>query len=224
MRSPCGKCSQLRCRSHCQCARDGSLSGRTRGHPTPASVARASAKAKAQPKAAASPPPVQPASPVLAVAPVGRAPALHVDVMDASRWWASLLQTVREASCVVIASYSYDHPRLTQTLLQRFGDSSRFELVLLVDKEMFLQRSAYYERPRLESLRRAGAATELCRGSGRLGSFHKKVLVARTAFLGSANLTLKTEDNDELLLVMRGPPVQDILRDLEQRRGEARRT
>ena len=68
-----------------------------------------------------------------------------------------------------------------------------------------------------------GAVIELCRGSGRLGSFHKKVIVAdrRTAFLGSTNFTLKSEDNDELLLLLRGPPVQDILRDLEQRKGVA---
>ena len=143
--------------------------------------------------------------------------------MDAAAWWGNLLQMVRHASRVVVASYVYDHPRLTQILLQRLGDSSCFELVILVDKEMFEQRSAYYERPRLDSLRRAGAVIELCRGSGRLGSFHKKVIVAdrRTAFLGSANFTLKSEDNDELLLLLRGPPVQDILRDLEQRKGVA---
>ena len=223
MRYPCCNCGQLRCRSHCRCARDGSLSGHARGRPALGAVARAKAKAKAQPKAAAAPPPAQPAPPDLAAAPVGRAPALHADVLDAATWWASLLQTVRHACHVVIASYVYDHPRLTQTLLRRLGDSSRFELVLLVDKEMFEQRSAYYERPRLDSLRRAGAVIELCRGSGRHGSFHKKVLVAdrRTAFLGSTNFTLKSEDNDELLLLLRGPPVQDILRDLEQRRGEA---
>lgn len=219
MRYPCSNCGQLRCRSHCQCVRDGILLGAERGRPAPRAAARAKAKAKAQPKAAAAPP----APPVLAAAPVGRAPALQAEVMDAAAWWASLLQTVRHASRVVVASYVYDHPRLTQTLLQRLGDSSSFELVILVDKEMFEQRSAYYERPRLDSLRRAGAVIELCRGSGRLGSFHKKVLVAdrRTAFLGSANFTLKSEDNDELLLLLRGPPVQDILRDLEQRKGVA---
>ena len=223
MRYPCCNCGQLRCRSHCQCVRDGTLSGASRGRPARGAVARAKAKAKAQPKAAAAPPQAQPAPPVLAAAPVGRAPGLHAEVMDAAAWWTCLLQTVRHASRVVVASYVYDHPRLTQTLLHRLGDNSCFELVMLVDKEMFEQRSAYYERPRLDRLRRAGAVIELCRGSGRLGSFHKKVIVAdrRTAFLGSANFTLKSEDNDELLLLLRGPPVQDILRDLDQRRGVA---
>ena len=100
MRYPCCNCGQLRCRSHCQCVRDGTLSGASRGRPARGAVARAKAKAKAQPKAAAAPPQAQPAPPVLVAAPVGRAPGLHAEVMDAAAWWACLLQTVRHASVV----------------------------------------------------------------------------------------------------------------------------
>ena len=64
------------------------MSGHARGRPALGAVAIAKAKAKAQPKAAAAPPPAQPAPPDLAAAPVGRAPALHADVMDAATWWA----------------------------------------------------------------------------------------------------------------------------------------
>lgn len=111
MRYPCSKCGQLRCRSHCQCARDGSLSGSSRGRPALRAVARAKAKAGAQPKVAAAPPPGQPAPPVLAVAPVGRAPALQADVMDSAAWWARLLQEVRHASQVVVATTTRDSHR-----------------------------------------------------------------------------------------------------------------
>ena len=89
MRYPCSICHQQRCRSHCRCARDGSASGKAAGRPAPA--AHAKAQPKAQPKAVAtSPRPPQ----VVAVAPVGRASALHVEVLGTAAWWASLLQAV----------------------------------------------------------------------------------------------------------------------------------
>ncbi len=143
--------------------------------------------------------------------------------MSAEHWWNGLLQAVREATTVVVASYIYDHPRLTHTLLHRLADHSRSDLLVLVDKEQFGRRSTNYEFARVGSLRRAGATVELCRGQGRHGAFHKQVLVIdrRVAYFGSSNFTLKSESNDEIQVTMRGPPVQNILGDLDQRRSVA---
>ena len=216
MRYPCTHCGQQRCRTHCRCARDGTASGLAMGRPSAAALAKATAKA--QPKQAAAP---RPAPAPLAVAPVGRASPLQVEVMDPEAWWTSLLQTVRGSTSIIVATYTYDHPDLTRTLLGRLADASNFDLLLLVDKEMFEARTTYHEHARLDSLRRGGATVELCRGHGPRGSFHKKILIAdrRTAYLGSANFTKKSEDNDEDRIFLRGPPVQDLLRRLDQRRG-----
>ena len=118
-----------------------------------------------------------------------------MEIMDPDAWWTSLLQTVRASNSIIVASYTYDHPKLTQTLLAWLADTSSFDLLLLVDKEMFEARSAYHEHARLDSLRRGGATVELCRGHGPRGSFHKKILIAdrRTAYLGSANFTRKAK-------------------------------
>ena len=72
----------------------------------------------------------------------------------------------------------------------------------------------------LRNLRRAGAEVVLCRGTVATGAMHGKAIVVdrRTAFMGSANLTQKSERNGELLWRMRGPPVMDVLEFLEEER------
>ena len=117
----------------------------------------------------------------------------------------------------------FDHPALTRALVQKLSGRDAFAVVVLVDKEQFDTRACYHQRPRLAELHAAGAAVYLCRGSPPLGSFHMKTVCIdrRSAFTGSANLTKKNAENDELTTRVVGPPVADILCRVEaaRRRG-----
>ena len=128
-------------------------------------------KAKAQAKAAGSR--VRPRRDVMPMplAPVGRPPAPSLDVLATSDWLRFLLGDIRAGAEVVVASLAYDHAALTDTLLRRLGGQSQFHATVLVDRETLEERACARMRPRLESLRRAGASIYLCRGSGRLGRF-----------------------------------------------------
>ena len=175
---------------------------------------KAKAKAKAKAAHVAAPP-------APALAPVGRMPDFSMDVMRSDEWYASMLVCVQIAHHIIIGSYQFDHGDLTNALLHRLNDRYAFELVLLVDQEMYAGKVLFHQRPRLELLRRAGAEIVRCRGTPSTGSFHAKALVAdrRTAFVGSANFTGKSTRNGELCFRVRGPPVVNILQYLENERA-----
>ena len=120
-----------------------------------------------------------------------------------------------------LATYTIDHTELCVLLEQRLNGRSEFHLQVLVDRENFLARTPVRQRPRLVALRNAGAEVYLCRGQPPLGAFHKKALIVdrRTAFQGSANFTQKSLQNEEQTLRMRGPPVDDVLVEVEEARG-----
>ncbi len=206
MRYKCPRCRERRCRTHCRCGRDGSAQGRRAPRPQ--------AKPKAMPKAQAAPP-------AAVAAPVGRPAALAVEVLGTRAWWDRLLREIRDAAEVALASYIVDHEALCELLLRRLEGRDDFALAVLVDNETFLQRTAFYQRPRLERLRRAGAEIRLCRGPVQpYGSFHMKAIVLdrRVAFTGSANATQKSLQNTEVTMRLVGPPVAAILAEIQAAR------
>ena len=219
IRGPCAFCGERRCRTHCRCGRRGTATGQNRARPNPLAKAVAKAKAKAKAKAGPVPPPAH------VPGPVGHPPSLAVDVLPPAEWYSQMLTCVMTAYLVVIGSYQYDHGPLTDLLLRRLSRPDAFELVLLVDRECYGQRTPHLQRPRLELLRRAGATIVLCRGTASTGAFHAKALVAdrRTAFVGSANLTGKSARNGELCFRMRGPPVAEIMQFLEIEKANGER-
>ena len=170
-------------------------------------------------------PKAQAAPPAAVAAPVGRPAALAVEVLGTRAWWDRLLREIRDAAEVALASYIVDHEALCELLLRRLGGRDDFALAVLVDNETFLQRTAFYQRPRLERLRRAGAEIRLCRGPVQpYGSFHMKAIVLdrRVAFTGSANATQKSLQNTEVTMRLVGPPVAAILAGSRQRVSAAR--
>ena len=147
-------------------------------------------------------------------------PALSFEVMGVAAWYAAMIESINDASEVVVGSYQYDHANLTDALENRLRGSSAFDCVVLLDGEMHRLNTPPRQRPRLERLRRAGATIVLCRGTVSTGAFHAKAVVTdrRTAFLGSANATQKSHRNGELCFRLRGPPVLDVLQFLQQER------
>ena len=135
----------------CRLSRNGTATGRKRARPF-----RPEARATV---AVAAPPP-----PVLAVAPRGAPSAPDTQVLTVQVWWDNLLEEVRSAVQVVIASFVYDNAALTDLLVRRLADRSAFDLTVLVDKERFEERECRGERPSLQRLQRAGAEVFLCRG------------------------------------------------------------
>ena len=95
----------------------------TRDHATtqqPKALAKAKAKAAAAPKAQPAPPPAPVAAEdALPLRPVGRPPATSVEVLTTVAWMDRLLADVATAGEVLVASYTYDHPGLTASLVRR---------------------------------------------------------------------------------------------------------
>ena len=152
-------------------------------------------------------------SAVSATAPVGRPSPLAVEALDVADWWQCILDELREATRVFVATYVIDHAGLCAMLERRLSGRSEFHLEVLIDKESLESRTSVHQRPRLDALRQAGAEVYLCRGHVPRGSLHMKMLVLdrRVAFVGSANLTQKSLSNGELTLRVRGPVVSDFL-------------
>ena len=210
IRGPCTRCHERRCKTHCRCGRQGTATGRSAARPS-----RILGVLRAAPV---------PRLANFAARPVGAPAALGFQVLSVSLWWASLLKEVKKASSeILVASYIFDHPALTRALVQKLSGRDAFAVVVLVDKEQFDTRACYHQRPRLAELHAAVAAVYLCRGNPPLGSFHTKTVCIdkRSAYFGSANLTKKSADNDELTTRVVGTPVADILSRVEaaRRRG-----
>ena len=216
IRGPCQRCGERRCRTHCRCGRTGSATGWAAGRPAPkvaaARPAPAATVATSSPAALAE---------TQVVAPRGRPAALGLEVLTTTAWWAVLLQAVSGASEVLAASFLFDHSGLTDTLLRRLRGRVPFSVTLLVDAEGLRQRTSRHEQPRLRALRDAGAQVYLCSGQGRNGRLHLKALCVdrRTVFTGSANLTDKSLENEELHLKLVGEPVLSVLAQLLRARS-----
>ena len=211
LRGPCSFCNERRCRNHCRCARLGQLRGWAAGRAGPlGNAAVPKAKAKAAPKAAAAPPVPAP----IIAAPVG-APAMHtrVDVLPLDQFMLELCRDIRQAATVVLASYAFDHPGLTDLLERRLWGNTPFRLQLILDKAVFEGGEYHYQHSRVSRLREAGAVVYLCRGAPPHGKMHAKACVVdrRRLYTGSSNFTYKSQYNVELPLRVAGPPVADVL-------------
>ena len=202
IRGPCAKCRERRCRTHCRCGRNATAKGREAARP----VKRARVAGAVAPQIPAP-------SAVSATAPVGRPSSLAVEALDVADWWQCILDELREATRVFVATYVIDHAGLCAMLERRLSGRSEFHLEVLIDQESLESRTSVHQRPRLDALRQAGAEVYLCRGHVPRGSLHMKMLVLdrRVAFVGSANLTQKSLSNGELTLRVRGPVVSDFL-------------
>jgi len=147
-----------------------------------------------------------------------------VQVLSNSAWWKRLLADVRGATEVLVGSYLFDNSALVAGLLKRLEGRVPFALTVLVDKAGLTDETCRFQRPRLAALRAAGAEVRLCTGKPPYGIFHVKALVVdrKLAFTGNGNLTNKMTQNVELLMVLGGPPVADVLRLLERERESGR--
>jgi hypothetical protein len=168
-------------------------------------------KAKAKAKAAPMPVPAAPVA-VAVPAPIGRPAALQVEVLDTPVWFARMMVDIESAEEVLMGSLMLDHKDLTDLVLRRLADRYAFGATICVDREQLHARTCYHQRPRLDALRRAGAAVYACRGSPPAGAFHMKAVLIdrRYAYTGSANLTQKSLSNVELCMRIVGPPVEAI--------------
>ena len=168
------------------------------------------------PKAVAVPPRV------VVAGPAGPMPQLSMERLRPPEWHRAIVEAVATARHVFSGTYQFDHTLLHETFLRRLSSCRLrpFELVVLVDKECYEKGTPSRQGTMLRNLRRAGAEVVLCRGTVATGAMHGKAIVVdrRTAFMGSANLTQKSERNGELLWRMRGPPVMDVLEFLEEER------
>ena len=225
IRGPCRFCHERRCRAHCKCARTSTLTGHQGSRDNPKAGARAKPMAKAQ--AARSPPPAPPAvaAEAFPLRPRGRPPETSVQVLTTVAWIGRLLEDAAAAGEILVASYTYDHASLTALLVRRLGSRSPPDVVVMVDEEMFLARSCFRMRPRLNELRRLGAQVYLCRGTPPRGAFHTKAVCVdrRYLYAGSANLTDKAlSANVETVFRLTGAPVVDVLATLHGARARAK--
>ena len=121
---------------------------------------------------------------------------------------------------VELASYVYDDEEIQKILCRRLRDSSTFSLNVYIDKEKFGGTIPRSQKPRLRDLARLGAQVFVCAGAGSQGAFHVKGVVVdrRALYTGSANLTRKSRDNEEICFRITGPTVQAVLERLARQR------
>ena len=155
--------------------------------------------------------------------PVGRPLQLAVETFTKSVWHEpSTLSELAASSSVVVSSYMFDEPAITDALLKKLRGRSNFACDIFVDARAYDQKTCYHEGPRLRSLRDAGATIHLCIGksgkaeygpSGLPGAHHIKALILdrKIAYQGSANLTRAARTNNEIMHRFTGPPVETIL-------------
>ena len=131
---------------------------------------------------------------------------------------------IEQASEVEAATYQYDNTQLYTCLLKRLQGRRPFKLNIYVDREQLKNcvktRIPRQMRSRLATLRTNGASVYVCRGRGKLGSYHPKGLVIdrRYLYYGSPNLTDKSLDNDEWPFRSTGEVVGQVLSRLSDNR------
>jgi hypothetical protein len=207
--SPCPKCTEKRCRRHCQCNRTGVAVGRSGPR------SRISGDAPAAVPAPSTVP--QP----LSSGPIGRPAALSVQLLDETSFYDDLVMELRGASEVHAATFQYDHPELQRTLLRCLRGGLHLDLV--VDKQG--SSTCRGMKARLLELKQAGGNVWLTDGHNHqsvygpagahlTGHMHKKIVVIdkRLGYLGGMNLTRSALTNEEAIVKLKGPVVQELLR------------
>ena len=149
-----------------------------------------------------------------------------VQVLEGDTWFANLTKDLRQASSVVLGSYSYDEPSVQAALEERLRSGACL-VEVLIDKEHFAEGVTRNQKSRLTTLCRLGAVVRLCSGRPRsevfgksargCGNFHKKLVVIDNSILyhGSANCTQNARVNDESVLRLTGHPVSLVIQNLE---------
>ena len=141
----CSRCREWRCREHCRCGRQGTATGRAAARCACQPQAKAAAKAQASP--------AQPEE-VVVPKPLGRPAAQDTQVFSDNAWRAQVLEEIASASSVVVASFTFDDPALTEALLKRLRGRAAFSLDVLVDSQTFEALTCRHQRPRLVELQR----------------------------------------------------------------------
>ncbi len=199
IRGDCQECDERRCRAHCKRGRDGTAHGRARSRGA-ITLAPSGTSSESEDEAP--------------LGPIGRpAKTLELKVYGSDdAFWCCLRKGIKSAWEVLLGTYMLDEPSLQILFLMRLAGQYEFSLDVFVEKEMFDVRSARFQRPRLEALRRAGARIWLCDGARGLGPMHMKALCVdrRLVFIGSGNFTNKSHDNPELRMHVKGPAATKI--------------
>jgi hypothetical protein len=211
-------CREYRCRCHCWCARNGTLSGRncgrTRGAILPAAKAQAKVAAKAKPQAKPKPQPQPKPAPRRSSSPQVSQVRIYSH-MSSENWLDALARDVPKAKEMILCSYAYDDPQLHQVLLQELADG--LELKVVVDDRYLKSSGApYYSRSRLTRLSKAGAQVKV--GGTASSNMHCKlaVLSGANSFLvcyqGGANATKASRHSMECVTRFLSPPLVEEFR------------
>ena len=203
----CSNCAEMRCKSHCKCARKHLLKGRNRGRP--------SAGTKVQR------PSVSHGHSGTSCVPARLA---HADADEPVRvfhsggedWVKAAARDLNRATDVSVCVFMYDDPDVHASLMKRVRQNPDVNMEIIVDGKQLQKGGCYYMRPRLRELQRHGVAVYLAPGRTSSGHMHCKNLVmssasAQVAFTGSSNFTKSARaHNHEMMLRVSGLPVRSI--------------
>jgi len=127
---------------------------------------------------------------------------------------------ISASSEVEVASYMYDNRLVHSMLLKRLRGRAPFSLNVYIDAERLNLSTPYFQRGRLQDLRKAGATVYVCKGRRNNGAYHCKgcVIDRRYLYSGGANFTEKSTCNEEFVYRMVGPVVKQVLERLAAHR------
>eukprot|EP00973_Karenia_brevis_P091162 12406208-Karenia_brevis.AAC.1 len=213
----CPDCKLQRCKRHCKCQGTPKATGQKAPRTQdPSQTSGPGLQGPAEPPAAAAP---------LVSPAVGRPPSSPaVELLPGSSWLKRAMQEMQQAKSVVLASFTYDDLHLQNFLLKRLAGNQPFKCVFLVDKSKFEDGLTRYMRPRLKELQKAGGEVFLCTGRQGRGIFHAKCIIVdnKTMFSGSANLTLASYKNFDMMFRVQGPVVLEVVKALTEARDRGR--
>jgi len=219
---PCKQCGEWRCKSHCRCARNNKLEGRSRGRD--GATTGGSTSSVMSPSASSSPsssaaPKSKVCLPTACQAVANPADVHSLKVLDGEGHLNSLVRDLPSASAVDMAMYTYDDSRLHAALLKHLAGGGTFKLCL--DKQYLAERPTTHGL--LRALAKAGAEIYTQSGDGKYGSMHFKVTLLRCAggkviaYHGSANATKQSRSNWESVLRLTGSGnTRDIVKQLKE--------
>ncbi len=202
----CKKCTEWRCRTHCECGRKNSAKGRRAARPGKLVAPKAKAQAK---------PPAQPQPQAKAKAAAASQFCNKVEVLDENSWRDRLVKDIKESTEVQMAVMILDDPALCSVLKVCLRSVPDFKCSIVVDKKQYLDKVSKYQRPRLKELQTKGAKIKLASGhrSGKYqGLMHRKIAVldGKVAFTGSCNFTFAAGTHREDCLRLEGPCVAQL--------------
>ena len=206
MSKACRKCGEWRCRSHCKCKRDETLTGRNMARGV--GVKAASSGTSSSPSATS----------LSVAAPVGRPAALDANLLDTETWYDQMIADISKGAEVELATYMYDNRRVHECLMARLRSRRSRPFVVNIYLDGEIQTSPHatppkQQRSKVRELKDNGAKVYICKGKGALGAFHCKGVIVdrRVLYTGSPNITTKSATNEEWAFRLVGPVVQQAL-------------